>query len=83
MGWFKRIQGGITTSTNDKRKFLKDYGINVLNVNILYQLKNMNLGLSVCQKCGFHERIMPTAIFHFFLMMVNSRVRSKNESKDP
>lgn len=29
MSWFKRIKGGITTSTNEKKKLLKGYGINV------------------------------------------------------
>ena len=35
MGWFKRIKKGVTTETNQKKKFLKDCGTNVLNVKQL------------------------------------------------
>ena len=41
MGWFKRIHGGITTSTNEKKKSQRDYGINVQSVNTLHLQKNI------------------------------------------
>ena len=39
MGWFKRIKDGITTATEEKKKLLKAYGINVQNANTLPLLK--------------------------------------------
>ena len=39
MSWFKRIKEGITTSTRQKKKLLKDFGTNVLNVKKSFLLK--------------------------------------------
>ena len=41
MGWFKRIKEGITTATDERKKHLKDCGINAQNASILFLLKTI------------------------------------------
>lgn len=65
MGWFKRIQGGITTSTNDKKEIPEGLWYKCPKCKHIVPTEEHVLGLLVCQKCGFHERINANNYFSF------------------
>ena len=55
MGWFKRIQGGIKTSTNDKKEIPEGLWYKCPKCKHIVPTEEHVLGLLVCQKCGFHD----------------------------
>ena len=63
MGWFKRIQGGITTSTNDKKEIPEGLWYKCPKCKHIVPTEEHESCLSVCQKCGFHERINAKSYF--------------------
>ena len=84
MGWFKRIHGGITTSTNDKKEIPEGLWYKCPKCKHIVPTEEHELGLSVCQKCGFHERI--NASGYFAILFDDGKFKeldSKMESKDP
>ena len=84
MGWFKRIQGGITTSTNDKKEIPEGLWYKCPKCKHIVPTEEHELGLSVCQKCGYHERINADGYFSFLFDDGKFKeLDSKMESKDP
>lgn len=84
MGWFKRIQGGITTSTNDKKEIPEGLWYKCPKCKHIVTTQEHEKYLSVCQKCGFHERI--NASSYFAILFDQGKFKeldSKMESKDP
>ncbi len=84
MGWFKRIQGGITTSTNDKKEIPEGLWYKCPKCKHIVPTEEHESGLSVCQKCGYHERI--NASGYFAILFDDGKFKeldSKMESKDP
>ncbi len=84
MGWFKRIQGGITTSTNDKKEIPEGLWYKCPKCKHIVPTQEHEKDLSVCQKCGFHERI--NASSYFAILFDDGKFKeldSKMESKDP
>lgn len=84
MGWFKRIQGGITTSTNEKKEIPEGLWYKCPKCKHIVPTKEHESDLSVCQKCGFHERINANGYFSFLFDDGKFKeLDSKMESKDP
>ena len=84
MGWFKRIHGGITTSTNDKKEIPEGLWYKCPKCKHIVPTEEHESGLSVCQKCGFHERINATG--YFAILFDDGKFKEldpKMESKDP
>ena len=84
MGWFKRIQGGITTSTNDKKEIPEGLWYKCPKCKHIVPTQEHESDLSVCQKCSFHERI--NASSYFAILFDDGKFKeldSKMESKDP
>ena len=50
MGWFKRIQGGITTSTNDKKETPEGLWYKCPKCKHIAPTEEHESGLSVCGK---------------------------------
>ncbi|MBJ59260.1 MAG: acetyl-CoA carboxylase carboxyl transferase subunit beta [Flavobacteriales bacterium] len=65
MGWFKRIQGGIKTTTNEKKEIPEGLWYKCPKCKHIVPSEEHELNLSVCQKCGFHERINADVYFSF------------------
>ena len=65
MGWFKRIQGGIKTTTNEKKEIPEGLWYKCPKCKHIVPSEEHELNLSVCQKCGFHERINADIYFSF------------------
>lgn len=83
MGWFKRIHGGITTSTNDKKEIPEGLWYKCPKCKHIVPTEEHESGLSVCQKCGYHERI--NASGYFAIIFDDGKFKeldSKMESKD-
>ena len=84
MGWFKRIQGGITTSTNEKKEIPEGLWYKCPKCKHIVPTEEHESDLSVCQKCGFHERINANDYFSFLFDDGKFKeLDSKMESKDP
>ena len=84
MGWFKRIHGGITTSTNDKKEIPEGLWYKCPKCKHIVPTEEHESGLSVCQKCGYHERI--NASGYFAILFDDGKFKeldSKMESIDP
>ena len=83
MGWFKRIQGGIKTATNEKKEIPEGLWYKCPKCKHIVPSEEHELNLSVCQKCGFHERINADVYFSF--LFDNGKFKEldpKMESKD-
>ncbi len=84
MGWFKRIQGGITTSTNDKKEIPEGLWYKCPKCKHIVPTEEHESGLNVCQKCGYHERINASGYFSFLFDDGKFKeLDPKMESKDP
>ncbi|MDC3103834.1 acetyl-CoA carboxylase, carboxyltransferase subunit beta [Flavobacteriales bacterium] len=84
MGWFKRIQGGITTSTNEKKEIPEGLWYKCPKCKHIVPTEEHELYLSVCQKCGFHERINANVYFSFLFDDGKfNELDSRMESIDP
>ena len=84
MGWFKRIHGGITTSTNNKKEIPEGLWYKCPKCKHIVPTQEHESGLSVCQKCGYHERINASGYFAFLFDDGKFKeLDSKMESKDP
>jgi acetyl-CoA carboxylase carboxyl transferase subunit beta len=84
MGWFKRIQGGITTSTNDKKETPEGLWYKCPKCKHIAPTEEHESELSVCEKCGYHERINADGYFSFLFDEGKFKeLDSKMEAKDP
>lgn len=62
MGWFKRIQEGITTRS--KREVPDGVWYNCKRCKNTITTKEHELTLQVCPKCGYHKRLTSAEYFH-------------------
>lgn len=86
MSWFKRIKGGITTSTKEKKETPEGLWVKCPGKecgNIIATADN-ELNLWVCQKCGHHQRIGSREYFHILFDDAHFELFSENlTSADP
>lgn len=57
MSWFKRIKGGITTSTKEKKETPEGLWYKCVSCKHIIPSKDHAALKYVCPECGFHERI--------------------------
>jgi acetyl-CoA carboxylase carboxyl transferase subunit beta len=57
MSWFKRIKGGITTSTKEKKETPEGLWHKCASCKHIILAKDHVLNCFVCEKCGYHDRI--------------------------
>jgi|SRR5690554_843263 len=57
MGWFKRIKEGILTPTQEKKETPEGLWFKCPSCNTVIPYDDHNKNLSVCEKCGHHEKI--------------------------
>jgi len=57
MSWFKRIKEGITTSTKEKKETPEGLWHKCSSCKNIVLTKDHIVGLYVCEKCNYHERI--------------------------
>lgn len=63
MGWFKRGNKGITTSTKEKKEAPEGVWHQCKKCQHRLTIKDLRSNLSVCPVCSFHERISSTQYF--------------------
>ena len=57
MGWFKRIKGGITTSTHQKKETPDGLWIKCPKCKIIITSEEHKNNLNICTNCNYHSRI--------------------------
>jgi acetyl-CoA carboxylase carboxyl transferase subunit beta len=57
MSWFKRIKGGITTSTKEKKETPEGLWHKCASCKHIILAKDHVVNCFVCEKCGYHDRI--------------------------
>lgn len=57
MSWFKRIKGGITTSTKEKKETPEGLWHKCASCKHIILAKDHAVNCFVCEKCGYHDRI--------------------------
>ncbi len=57
MSWFKRIKGGITTSTKEKKETPEGLWHKCASCKNIVLAKDHSLNCYVCEKCNYHDRI--------------------------
>lgn len=84
MGWFKRIKGGITTSTNEKKETPEGLWYKCPKCKTIVSTEEHEEHYFVCQKCDFHERINAKEYFNILFDGGNFEELDVNmESLDP
>ena len=71
MGWFKRIQEGITTSTNEKKETPEGLWYQCPKCKHITSTEEHEHNLHVCIKCNFHERINAKEYLSFVIPAYN------------
>jgi acetyl-CoA carboxylase carboxyl transferase subunit beta len=57
MGWFKRIKGGITTSTHEKKETPDGLWVKCPKCKTIVTTEEHNRNFNVCNICNYHSRI--------------------------
>ena len=84
MGWFKRIKGGITTSTKEKKETPEGLWYNCPKCKIIITSEEHQKLLFVCNNCNYHHRIHSKEYFKIlFDKNEFTELDAKMESKDP
>lgn len=84
MGWFKRIQEGITTKSTEKKEIPEGAWYKCPNCKTVVTAQEHSESLNVCKHCGHHERIGSEEYFQ--LLFDDGKYRElvpKMESDDP
>lgn len=84
MGWFKRIKGGITTDTNQKKETPEGLWYKCPKCKTIITTEEHKEMLYVCNNCNYHERIGSAA--YFALLFDNNKFTELDTdmaSKDP
>ncbi|MEC7646459.1 MAG: acetyl-CoA carboxylase, carboxyltransferase subunit beta [Bacteroidota bacterium] len=63
MGWFKRIKGGITTATHDKKETPDGLWSKCPRCKTIVTTEEHEKNLSVCNTCNYHSRIGSSTYF--------------------
>ncbi len=84
MGWFKRIKGGISTPTKEKKETPEGLWYKCPSCNAVIPQEDHDLNLSVCHDCNHHERIGSEG---YFKILFNegkySEINKNMTSSDP
>lgn len=64
MSWFKRIKGGINTSTQNKKETPEGLWHKCPSCKLVAPTTDNEANLWVCSKCGHHQRIGSKEYFH-------------------
>ncbi len=64
MSWFKRIKGGINTSTQNKKETPEGLWHKCPSCKLVAPTADNEANLWVCSKCGHHQRIGSKEYFH-------------------
>ena len=84
MGWFKRIKGGITTSTKEKKETPEGLWYNCPKCKTIITTKEHEQQLFVCNNCNYHHRINAKEYFKIlFDKNEFTELDAKMVSKDP
>ena len=84
MGWFKRIKGGITTSTKEKKETPEGLWYNCPKCKTIITSEEHQKLLFVCNNCNYHHRIHSKEYFKIlFDKNEFTELDAKMESKDP
>ena len=84
MGWFKRIKGGITTSTHEKKETPDGLWTQCPRCKKIIPTEEHKKNLHVCSNCNYHSRIGSTEYFE--ILFDNNKFTELNqniESLDP
>ncbi len=63
MGWFKRVKSGITTSTQEKKETPEGLWHKCPKCKVIVSVDDHKANLSVCNNCGYHDRINAAEYF--------------------
>ena len=63
MGWFKRIKGGITTSTHEKKETPDGLWSKCPKCKTIITTEEHKKNLQVCVNCNYHSRIKSSEYF--------------------
>ena len=66
MGWFKRIKGGITTATHDKKETPDGLWSKCPKCKTIVTTEEHKENLYVCKTCNYHSRIGSSTYFKIF-----------------
>lgn len=83
-GWFKRMRGGITTSTRDKKETPEGLWYKCPKCKTVVSTQEHAENIWVCSQCGHHDRIGSEEYFH--IIFDSERFEEFNEkmkAKDP
>jgi acetyl-CoA carboxylase carboxyl transferase subunit beta len=84
MGWFKRIQDGITTKSTEKKEIPEGAWHQCVNCKTVVTSQQHADRMHVCNYCGHHDRIGSE---EYFALLFDegkySEVAPKIESEDP
>lgn len=84
MGWFKRIQEGITTKSTEKKEIPEGAWYKCPNCKTVVTAQEHADTLNVCKHCGHHERIGSEAYFQLLFDEGKFReIAPKMTSDDP
>ena len=64
MGWFKRIKGGITTATHDKKETPDGLWSKCPRCKTIVTTEEHKQNLFVCNTCNYHSRIGSSTYFN-------------------
>ncbi|MEE2954453.1 MAG: acetyl-CoA carboxylase, carboxyltransferase subunit beta [Bacteroidota bacterium] len=84
MNWFKRIKGGITTTTQQKKEMPEGLWIKCLKCKNIIPAKENEENLYVCANCNYHQRINAKEYFNILFDKKSfTEINSDMESEDP
>lgn len=84
MGWFKRIQDGITTKSTEKKEIPEGAWHQCSNCKNVVTSQQHAERLNVCNYCGHHDRMGSEAYFHMLFDEGKYReIAPKMSSADP
>ena len=67
MGWFKRIKGGITTATHEKKETPDGLWSKCPRCKAIVTTEEFKETLYVCNNCNYHSRIGSVSYTHLTL----------------
>ena len=84
MNWFKRIKGGITTTTQQKKETPEGLWAKCPKCKNIITVEENHKNLYVCQNCNYHQRINAKEYFDILFDKKNfTEINANMESDDP
>ena len=78
MGWFKRIKGGITTATHDKKETPDGLWSKCPKCKTIVTTEEHKKNLHVCGTCNYHNRIGSS--IYFEILFDNNKFTELNKN---